>query len=328
MKNLKYRLTFLITSLFLFNSLNAETFRVGKTHMAFLDPDNNSEQTIKLGINESAAIKLPEDKTFLEGIVISMKIPEAVASWTDCVACSVYDNIKPAPSASQIDYSASRKYVSTLPGMLSWILQIPLQKNNSIKTNRYTAKMDTIPDTKDNVLLLRMQPVMKGIPEETLAAQITLSIKPILSDKGQLLLKLESEDQTENCTVFIDDKAVNYSPAENKYFLSDGIHNISVVADSFRNEVRTVMINQAKTTELIITLNSTEPALLINAPEDATVYLDENPCTTIGREFEISEGEHKIKFNLGSYEIVRTITAVKGKTYTANFTLDLQITED
>ena len=46
------------------------------------------------------------------------------------------------------------------------------------------------------------------------------------------------------------------------------------------------------------------------------------------KEFVISEGEHKIKFHIGDYEIVRSITAIKGKTYTANFSLDLEITEN
>ena len=47
-----------------------------------------------------------------------------------------------------------------------------------------------------------------------------------------------------------------------------------------------------------------------------------------GKEFVISEGEHKIKFSIGDYEIVRSITAIKGKTYTANFSLDLDISEN
>ena len=46
------------------------------------------------------------------------------------------------------------------------------------------------------------------------------------------------------------------------------------------------------------------------------------------KEFVISEGEHKIKFTIGDYEIIRSITAIKGKTYSANFSLDLQITEN
>ena len=51
-------------------------------------------------------------------------------------------------------------------------------------------------------------------------------------------------------------------------------------------------------------------------------------CTVFGKELVITEGEHKIKISIGDYEIVRTITAIKGKTYTANFSLDLEISEN
>ena len=61
--------------------------------------------------------------------------------------------------------------------------------------------------------------------------------------------------------------------------------------------------------------------------EGTQILLDEQECTQIGKEFIISEGEHKIKFAIGNYEITRSITAIKGKTYSANFSLDLEITE-
>ena len=58
------------------------------------------------------------------------------------------------------------------------------------------------------------------------------------------------------------------------------------------------------------------------------ILLDDVKCTTLGKEFVITEGEHKIKFTIGDYEIVRSISAIKGKTYTANFSLDLDISEN
>ena len=113
-----------------------------------------------------------------------------------------------------------------------------------------------------------------------------------------------------------------------KIILDTGIHNISVISEDYRNENRTVRIDQAKTTDLKIEMKSIEPKLLITALEGTQILLDEQECTQIGKEFIISEGEHKIKFAIGDYEITRTITAIKGKTYSANFSLDLEITEN
>ncbi len=321
----------IIVSLYLligFTALNAESFRVSKVHELAVVQTADSEGTAKLGINEALAITLPEDQTFIDGLELKFDIPESVASWMDSVACSVYSNITPTPKASQIDYSGTRAYVKTLPGKLSWVLQIPLKKDNSIKSNNYTTKVDSIITPSKNILFIRLQPVMKGVPEETLNAIIPITVKPILMNKGQLSFKLISpEKKLAPCTVFIDDKITSLSE-NSKILLETGVHDISIISEAYRNEVRTVRIDRAKTTELTVEMKSLEPTLYITAPEGTEVLLDDVKCTTFGKELVISEGEHKLKFKIGDYEIVRSITAIKGKTYTANFALDLQIQED
>jgi len=309
-------------------ALNAETFRVSKMNTVQIESDINSEAVVKVGINEAVAVFLPEDKTFLEGLEIKMEIPDTIAAWMDSVACSVYDKVNPVPSNSQIDYSATRQYVSTLPGRLSWVLQIPTKADNSIKANRYTTKMDTIPDISKNFVFVRLQPVMKGIPEEASNAKITMTIKPILIDKGLLNIKLKTpEENHNNCIIYIDDD-IKTPDSNGNLLLSTGIHNISIISDDFRNEIRTIRISQAKTTEIEVEMQSIEPTLLITAPAGTKVYLDEEECKTLGQEFLISEGEHKIRFLLGNYELTRTITVLKGKTYTANCAIDLEIIEE
>ena len=309
----------------------AENFRVGKVHTISLDSNSLTSQTSseKIGVSEALAIYLPQDQTFIEGIEIKMDIPESVASWMDCVACSVYDKITPLPSSSQIDYSGVRQYVSTLPGRLSWVLQIPIKENNSIKANKYTTKIDCVPEFKNRVVFIRLQPVMKGVPEETLQALIPMTVKALLIDKGQLIMNINNPEGSDfPCTVYIDDKPVKYDKENNKVLLSSGIHTISIISNSYRNEVRTVRIDQAKVTNLDILMKSTEPTLIINAPETSLIYLDDKKCDILGKEFVISEGEHKSKFTIGDYEIMRSIQAIPGKTYTANFSVDLDISEE
>ena len=323
-KKINISLLFLLT----IPLLNAETFRVSKVKTVNLTNDFTTEKNATLGINESLAIFLPEDKTFLQGLEIKMEIPSAIASWPDCVACSIYNNISPKPSESKIDYSGTRFFVSTLPGRLSWILQIPLTKNNTIKSNNYTSKTEVLTNIKNDSVFLRFQSIMKGIPSEILKSSIQISVKPILIDKGYLTLSLVSnqEENLQPCTLDVDDNLVEITDAT-KVLLDTGIHNVTLISDFYRTEVRTVRVDQAKTTDLLIELKSVEPTLLILAPEGTLVFFDE-PCNTIGTEFVISEGEHKIKFTVGDYEILRTINVIKGKSYKANFSLDLDITEE
>ena len=89
-----------------------------------------------------------------------------------------------------------------------------------------------------------------------------------------------------------------------------------------------VIIDQAKITEVTIDLKSIEPTLLITAPEGSKVYLDDEEFTEIGKEYLIAEGEHKIRCAIGDYEIIRTLSVTKGRTYKVNLTVDLQISED
>jgi hypothetical protein len=308
-------------------SLNAESFRVSKVHVVSITQEPSAEVSAKLGINDALSIQLPKDMIFIEGLELKFDIPEAVAYWMDSVACSVYANIKPKPTESQIDYSGTRSYVSTLPGKLSWVLQVPLKKENSIKSNNYTTKVDTVLEPEGNVLFVRLQPVMKGVPEETLNAKVPITVKPILTNKGLLKLDIKTPDKEKSeCSVFIDDKIAKLH--NNTVMLETGVHNISIISEKYRNEVRTVRIDQAKQTDLSVEMKSIEPTLLVTAPDGTKILLDGEVFKSAGTEVVIAEGEHKLSFSIGDYELVRTISAIKGKTYKASFSLDLQVTEE
>ena len=305
-----------IFSLFLLSFSYAESFRVRKAHIINLGNDNAEISAGECNIYDAIGIYLPEDRTFIEGVEIKMIIPESIVSWPNSVAATVYDKISPEPSVNQIDYSGTRLYVNALPAKLSWVLQIPLDINHSIKENKYSSLIDTIPSKQATNIFLKFQPVMKGIPEEVTGATISVTAKPILSNKGRLKLNLshinKSKTETPLISVFIDDVPTDI---KNDIILSSGVHNLSIVSEDFRNEVRTFFIEQARTTDLEIELRGVEPTIIITAPEGVKITLDNRDCSEkIGKEFEISEGEHTVRFEIGSYEVVRNLTAIKGKT--------------
>ena len=259
----------------------SESFRVNKVTVTQVEQTLGYETSVEMGINDALSVSLPEDRTFIEGLELKMEIPENIAYWVDSVACSVYSDIKPNPSVKQIDYSGPRVFVQTLPGKLSWVLQIPITKDNSLKVNKYITKVDTIIEPKNNSVFIRFQPVMKGIPEETLKSIIPITIKPLLIDKGQLNIELTPPQSQENlslCTIYVDEKPVDKTK---KIILDTGIHNISVISEDYRNENRTVRIDQAKTTDLKIEMKSIEPTLLITAPEGTLILFDEQECNQI-----------------------------------------------
>ncbi len=308
---------------------HAETFRVRKAHIVRMNSALEPDVPVKAGTNDAVAVFIPEDRTFIEGIEIKMEIPESVASWRDSVACSVYTGIKPVPSAQQIDYSGTRAFVGTLPARLSWIFQIPLRREHRMKSNQYTTPLGHVLHFPANVIFLRLQPVMKGVPEETMNAQISMTVKPVLINKGRLEMSLVPPDgELLPCSVFIDDEPVKFSGTSGSFILDTGVHNISVISDSYRSEIRTVRIDKAQTISLPVEMKSIEPTLIITAPEGTEITLDGEKQNLTGHEFKISEGEHTLQFAIGDYQIVRSISAIKGKTYRADFSVSLEVTEE
>ena len=311
--------------------LNAETFRVAQCRKVELIEDTSYSVTKKAGLNDAIAVFLPEDRIFLEGIEFKLEIPEETAMWKDCCGVYIYDGIRPVPTEQQIDFSGSKLFFGVIPGKLSWVLQVPLTQGVQLKTNQYTKTIDKIPSAQGNFVFLRLQPLMKGVPDEVMNSKITFTIRPILSDKGLLKTAFtfpEESTGSENISIFIDNTPYMREDAQKGLLLETGIHNISVISENFRTEVRKVRIDQAKKTELLIELKSIEPTVIITAPEGAVVFLDEEEFTEMGKEYVLTEGEHKIKCGIGDYEIVRTLSVTKGRTYKVNLTVDLQIQED
>ena len=312
-----------IASLHLF----AETFRVRKLVPLKISGNETAEQSISIGINDGIALFMPDDMTFLEGIEIKMQIPAEISEWRDSVACSVYDGIKPVPSASQIDYSGTRIFVSALPSKLSWIIQIPLKQLNSLKDSSYISKINAIPNIKSGYTFIRFQPAMKGIPEETINAKLNLAVKPILSNKGRLLLSIKTPPNSSlPYEVFVDDELIDNHAKP--LILDTGMHKLSVQSQEYRTEMRSFLIEQAKTVQIEMELKSLAPTLIIIAPDNAQIFLDDESYKKTTEPALISEGEHKLRFVLGDYEVIRTLDVRKGKSYTANLSVDLKITEE
>jgi hypothetical protein len=320
----------LILLICLFSSqVFSEQFRVGQIHSVDLQVQPDFKASKKVKIIDAIAIKLPEDKTFIDAVEIKMEIPESIASWRDSVACSLYEKITPEPTESQIDYFGNRTTLQILPGKLSWILQIPLTKNNELKSDQYVTRIQKIPDVSNGFLFVRLHPIMKGMPDEVFEKNIKVTITPVLKNKGLLNLSILSPDEKlQNCSLFIDEKPYDLVEGSAKIILETGLHNLSVISDFYRSEVRTVRVEQAKKTDLVVELKSLEPTLIVTAPDGVKVYLDEEEFLDVNKEVKIMEGEHKVRFSVGEYDLTRTLNVIKGKTYKADFTLDLQITEE
>lgn len=318
-----------------FGILNAESFRVKKTVFLNLansglsesngETDSSLSETIFAGINDCICINLPSDLTFIQGIELNIKIPQAITRCPNTIIYSLYDNISPVPSAKTIDYTGQELYTGVYPGLLSLTIQIPLVKGNTIKKTPYADKT-LIPEHSRNFVFLRNQLAMKGIPEEVYNAQFEISAKPILINKGRLIIKTNSA-QLKNMAITVDDKIVELDK-NNSCLLKPGLHNITITADSVRNENRSCMIEAAKNTVLEVNLKSTTPVLSINIPQGTQVFVNNQMTEIKNKSLSLPPGEYTLKFILGGYEVVKQLTVQEGRTYSINVTLNADILEN
>ena len=160
-------------------------------------------------------------------------------------------------------------------------------------------------------------------------------IKPITQKEkkyGSLIVAAEStEEPTQGEVVAVgngmlgDGKQVEMGKSG---LLADtGTHNISIVSDSYRNELRTITVEQAKNTEVEILFRDIKPVIRLAAPEKTKIVFDETEYTAPVDPFTTTQGDHTVKFLIGDYEIVRTITVSDGRSYNIAVNIDVLINE-
>jgi hypothetical protein len=317
-----------LTGLLLLPALQAsglESFRVHAITPVTLDSQKPEAQTVELGYDDAIGIIFPQDTTFIKGVEVEIKIPKTFTDYPDSIAYGIYRQIKPVPQTKTIDYQAEQIVFQPLPARLSYVLQIPIQKNHNLKTGPYSTVLKYVHDPK-GPLLFRLQPIMKGLPENIETLVFTVKIKPLLTDEGGFRLNLTyPAAEQKPVSVRIDEVLID-NPAV-MHTLAPGSHHLSIVSDDYRNEVRVFTVESGKTTEIAVPMKDTTPRLYIVAPENTIITLDTAPLANLREGKTIEPGDHTLLFKIGDYEVTRQLTAEKGKDYTITMVIDVQVTE-
>lgn len=308
-------------------TIQAEMFRVGQTVMVEI-PENGVPQTVTAITNDAIAITLPENKTFLDGVEVLFKVPQEVAQWMDSVAWALYNDVRPEPTDKRLDYRGRRTTVGTFGDLLSLDIKIPLNKNNSIKQDAYSVFIDDIPDFRNNKIFIRLQLAMKGTPDSISESKFEVTVKPIYINKGKLNLTLTppENEKLKETALYIDGEPTEFK--SDGFFIKPGIHTVNITSDSYRNEVLTITIEQAKVVNFEVLLRDITPAVRVAAPANTEVYCDDKKVADTSQPLKVTQGKHTFRFVIGGYEITRTIDAVNGKSYTVSLNVDATVKEE
>jgi hypothetical protein len=172
-----------------------------------------------------------------------------------------------------------------------------------------------------------LMPIVKGLNEELEKMQFRFTAKPILSDEGavKLVVRYPEQLQGKPFTVLINDIRVeNYAE---EWLLREGEHHLVVLSEDYRNENRRFMVERGKTLDLVINLQDPTPLLVFEAPENARIFLNNNPIPRGLNPVAVEPGIHEARFQIGDYSLTRTITVQRGKTYRVALEVGIDIQE-
>lgn len=344
---MKKSFAFILFVLFFLNfSVFTESFSVQKLNEVNFS-DIFESHSYKASFNDAFHINLPKDMTYVCGIEINMKIPEEIAAWRDSVSYSLYENITPKPNEKTKSYNGKKISYATLPSRLSLNVYIPLNQDFNIKDNPYSERIPVTPKLDNNDIFFKLQLVLKELPESFENLSINTTVKLVLIDKGKLNLsvepskqssypvlvkkngsnkaKIEQKPKSKNYKVFIDDNPIT---SFSNLFLTTGEHHASIVSDSYRNELRTFIVEQGKTTNLSVELRGIEPTLNFICPLNTEIFFDEQNIENPKNTFIIEPGEHSVKMVVSDYEVVKTFIAQNGRSYSISLDINANVYEE
>lgn len=260
---------------------------------------------------------------FIEGLELTLSIPDELAKYRDSFMLNIYYNLDTAPRESLKSYRGQLLLSQIVPVSKKIFISIPLIKgiNSDVIPGSILSKQV---DKTEFPLILSISPVMKGIPSTVLSSIFELEIIPVLSTKGVLVLNLSgSENQY---TVILDRNNLSY---KNEYVLEEGIHQITIRSDNYKEISQSFVISRGNTTKLDLIMEQLLPTVMFEAPEGAEIILDgEKINTSTSKSIQISPGEHVVRMKLGDYSLSKKFTIDAENKYKISLFLDILIQEN
>jgi hypothetical protein len=309
-------------------SLRAQELRTLVAGIVLLQAENADGARLTMGYSDAVAVLLAKESPFIQGFEIELKLPPSLTAVPGAFAYELWRRIDPAPDKGRFGYKGERIITQPLPARAGLVLQIPVRKDHAMKSGPYATLIPTVVEPKDFPFLFKLLPLAKGASPEVEAAQLQVRVRPVLSDEGglRLLLKYpEGIPEREAVAVTVDDKRVDPLAV---LVLKAGSHRLHISSEAYRDESRSLAIEQGKVLELSIELQDTTPLLLLEAPDSAVVTLDGLRLDHVAKpQMTIEPGEHLATCRIGDYSLSRKFTAARGKTYRLVLSVDLQLQE-
>jgi hypothetical protein len=321
------KLIFAIFLLFSCFHLQAESFRTIVEGVVEVSP-GSTDNAISIGINSAVIINLGADTRFLRGIEIEIAAPHGWLQYRDSVVMSMYNDLNPQTAEGISDMDGSRIAFEPLPSRLRIIYHVPVRQQHGLRTTTSIIVPANIVQPASFPIMFRLMQVSKGLTEDFENMSFTFIARPILSDEGavRLIPRYPAQLRNRPFTVFIDENHI--SNISEQILLREGEHHLVILSDDYRNESRRFVVEKAKIVELTIELQDPTPIIIFEGPQNAQIFLNNNPIPRNREPVTVEPGQHEVKFTVGDYTVIRTLNIQRGKTYRISLAVDLTIQEE
>ena len=305
----------------------AESFRALVADELIISTENPKGSSINIEWNNSVLIHLDSNTRFLRGIEIEITAPQRWLAHRGSLAMLLYSNLDKQPTAGVNDLEGRRIAFDPLPNKVKIIYQIPVRQSHGLWTSPYATVVGDIAPPSSFPVLFRIMPIIKGISDELENMKFQFTARPILSDEGAVKFKLRYPEQLRGkaFTMLIDGKVIENISDEQ--ILKEGEHHLAILSENYRNESRRFIVERSKVIEINVNLQDPTPLLIFEAPENARIFLNNNPIARDSGPVPVEPGAHEAKFHVGDYTLIRNITVERGKTYRISLSVGIDIEE-
>jgi len=309
--------------------LHPESFRADVRGVLTISADRpESSEPITIGIDGSVLVNLVSDVRFVRGVELEITAPQGWLQYRSSIMMMMFNNLNHNTAAGITDFEGRRIAAEPLPSRLRIIYHVPIRQQHglrnttSVTVTANTAPPDTLP------FLFRLQPIEKGLPARFDQFKFNVTARPIYSDEGavKITTRFPPNQRNRPFTVLIDDNVINSISEE--IILKEGEHHLVILSDDYRNESRRFIVERTKVIDLTIELQDPAPLIVFEAPQNASIFMNNVQVTNTREPMTIDTGAHEVRFQIGDYTVIKTLNVQRGKTYRVSLGVDLIISED
>ena len=306
----------------------AESFRALVADDLLISAENPKGNSINIAWNNSVLIRLDPNTRFIRGIEIEITAPQRWLAYNSSLAMLLYSNLDKHPTVGVNDLEGQRIAFDPLPNKVKIIYQIPIRQSHGLWTSPYATVVGDITKPSSFPVLFRIMPIIKGISDELENMKFQFTARPILSDEGAVKFSFRYPEQLRGKAFTVLVNGILIENISDELILKEGENHLAILSENYRNESRRFIVERSKVIEINVNLQDPTPLLIFEAPENARIFLNNNPIARDSGPVPVEPGLHETKFQVGDYTLIRNLTVERGKTYRISLSVGIDIEEN